>query len=303
MTGGKVLRGRDLKHVESLPRRRNPNERGRIDLHSLPDSRAVRLLGVFRRRVENRFTPDGGTTPGDGCSATCTVEIFCTNGACDPGETVFDCPEDCTPVCGNGVFEPTEECDDGGTTPGDGCTSVCRADVDLDEIPDGDDNCRLTTNAAQEDTDADAIGDACDNCPSDPNPWQIDADGDAFGEECDCAPLDPFNWRMPGEATALLLTHASDTTTLSWTAPVVLGATAARYDTIRSGDAEDFSLAAGTVCVETSDGSDTESQDGSTPFTGTVFFFLIRAENDCPTGAGSLGNGLNGAPRTGRGCP
>lgn len=31
-------------------------------------------------------------------------------------------------VCGNGTIEPGEECDDGGTLPGDGCTPDCRAD-------------------------------------------------------------------------------------------------------------------------------------------------------------------------------
>jgi cysteine-rich repeat protein len=29
------------------------------------------------------------------------------------------------PICGDGVIEGTEECDDGGLTPGDGCDSSC----------------------------------------------------------------------------------------------------------------------------------------------------------------------------------
>lgn len=36
-----------------------------------------------------------------------------------------------TPVCGNGVIEPPEECDDLDTTPGDGCGATC-----LVEYPD-----------------------------------------------------------------------------------------------------------------------------------------------------------------------
>ena len=31
-----------------------------------------------------------------------------------------------TPVCGNGVFEQGEECDDGNTVRGDGCNSNCK---------------------------------------------------------------------------------------------------------------------------------------------------------------------------------
>lgn len=47
---------------------------------------------------------DGNTVPGDGCTATCTLE-----------------------ACGDGVLDPPlEECDDGGTTNGDGCNSACQ---------------------------------------------------------------------------------------------------------------------------------------------------------------------------------
>ncbi|HEV8320051.1 MAG TPA: DUF4215 domain-containing protein [Myxococcota bacterium] len=48
---------------------------------------------------------DGNTTPGDGCSAACTLE---------PG------------ICGDGVLNLGEECDDGNTTPGDGCDAGCQ---------------------------------------------------------------------------------------------------------------------------------------------------------------------------------
>ncbi|MFQ5658271.1 MAG: IPTL-CTERM sorting domain-containing protein [Candidatus Methylomirabilales bacterium] len=49
---------------------------------------------------------DGNITPGDGCSATCTIE--------SP-----------PPVCGNNILEIGEECDDGNVTPGDGCSPTC----------------------------------------------------------------------------------------------------------------------------------------------------------------------------------
>jgi cysteine-rich repeat protein len=47
---------------------------------------------------------DGGTTSGDGCTATCRREF-----------------------CGDGVMQALlgEQCDDGGTAPGDGCSATC----------------------------------------------------------------------------------------------------------------------------------------------------------------------------------
>ena len=67
---------------------------------------------------------DGNTMSGDGCSSTCQVEpgYVCPNhngvgGAC------VKLP---APVCGDGMLEGTEQCDDGNTTSGDGCSSTCQ---------------------------------------------------------------------------------------------------------------------------------------------------------------------------------
>ncbi len=60
---------------------------------------------------------DHGTAPGDGCSATCTIE----DG--------FRCPAvgPCRPiVCGDRMVEAPERCDDGDTSPGDGCSTGCQ---------------------------------------------------------------------------------------------------------------------------------------------------------------------------------
>jgi len=51
-----------------------------------------------------------------------------------------------------------------------------RSDIDGDGIPDSEDNCPFTPNAAQEDVDGDGVGDACDNCVSVPNAGQENAD-------------------------------------------------------------------------------------------------------------------------------
>jgi len=46
---------------------------------------------------------DGNAVPGDGCSASCRLE-----------------------VCGNGIRDAGEQCDDGNTVSGDGCSAACR---------------------------------------------------------------------------------------------------------------------------------------------------------------------------------
>ena len=51
---------------------------------------------------------DGGTTPGDGCDASCQVEAG---------------------VCGDGLINLGEQCDDGGTNPGDGCDASCQIEL------------------------------------------------------------------------------------------------------------------------------------------------------------------------------
>lgn len=80
---------------------------------------------------------DGGTVPGDGCSALCAIEgaAVCGNGVlqggeeCDDGNAVGGdgCSATCTDeICGNGVIDLLlEECDDGNLVSGDGCNDAC----------------------------------------------------------------------------------------------------------------------------------------------------------------------------------
>ena len=66
--------------------------------------------------------PNEGTTTGPG------------KGPGDPNN-LSTCTENCgeakaaAPVCGNGSVEATEQCDDGNTLDGDGCSSTCRIEV------------------------------------------------------------------------------------------------------------------------------------------------------------------------------
>lgn len=89
---------------------------------------------------------DGNTISGDGCSATCNMEIItvgCGNGQVDTGEQCDDgplnsdvlsdaCRTDCmSPVCGDGVIDRqrSELCDDGNRTDGDGCSASCQIEA------------------------------------------------------------------------------------------------------------------------------------------------------------------------------
>ena len=67
---------------------------------------------------------DGTVVGGDGCSATCQLEV---GFACE-GE-----PSVCSrPNCGNGVREGLETCDDGNRIPFDGCGGNCQAEPTCD---------------------------------------------------------------------------------------------------------------------------------------------------------------------------
>jgi cysteine-rich repeat protein len=101
--------------------------------------------------VDTGETCDTGIATGEGACPTacddgdaCTVDALISAGTCSAacgGTTITGpvngdgcCPatgnanndDDCTPVCGNGVVEAGEQCDDDGTDPGDGCDESCQ---------------------------------------------------------------------------------------------------------------------------------------------------------------------------------
>ncbi|MBK6517908.1 MAG: DUF4215 domain-containing protein [Polyangiaceae bacterium] len=142
---------------------------------------------------------DSNTTSGDGCNSVCLIELTfpcitstaCASEFCDPAgnlcacDDFSDCPgtELCNtlpapnvcvlPGCGNGVFEPaTEACEDGNTTPGDGCNGVCLKEIGQPCALSGECAsafCDPADGTCACDTDADcAAGEQC-NTALDPN--------------------------------------------------------------------------------------------------------------------------------------
>jgi fibro-slime domain-containing protein/LPXTG-motif cell wall-anchored protein len=84
----------------------------------------------------------------DGSDATCLP--FCGDGSCNDEETCGSCPQDCGScgggtsavvtgggggghlvVCGDGIREYTEMCDDGNKIDGDGCSAACGVELVL----------------------------------------------------------------------------------------------------------------------------------------------------------------------------
>lgn len=80
---------------------------------------------------------DSNTTADDGCSATCSVEAgytctgapsICSSGNPPPPPPP---PPPAAAVCGNGVIESGETCDDGNAANTDGCSSTCIVETDF----------------------------------------------------------------------------------------------------------------------------------------------------------------------------
>jgi hypothetical protein len=192
----------------------------------------------------------------------------------------------------------------------DGIGDPCDPDDDNDQVLDGPDNCDFIANPFQEDNDSDGMGDACDpdddndgepdvtdNCPFDVNNQLDNMDGDAAGDICDCLPNDNTAWNPPSAVTGLLL-GVGASTPLDWQASADLGANVTDYDTLRFLSSSNFLT---PVCVE-QDGADTQTLEAGVPALGSVFYYLIRADNLC-AGEGTVARDGDNMVRTTGACP
>jgi cysteine-rich repeat protein len=75
-----------------------------------------------------------GATCQDGICGTCTVgnqcSGLCGSGHCTRAGAICECGYTTTsPICGNGIVEAGEECDDGNTVSDDGCSATCTLEL------------------------------------------------------------------------------------------------------------------------------------------------------------------------------
>jgi hypothetical protein len=145
-----------------------------------------------------------------------------------------------------------------------------------------------------QDTDTDGWVDSVDNCPDDWNVNQEDADLDEAGDACDCQALEALLWGTPSEVVDLIVSQDG----LTWQAPAAPGSTSWSYDVLRSGEPWDFLV--GAACLADPDPFDRALPAPPDPPLGAIYFYLVRARNDCPVplGYGDLGQG-----RSGIACP
>ncbi len=127
-----------------------------------------------------------------------------------------------TPVCGNGVLEAGEQCDDGNAG---GCCSptcafaastlVCRpaaGPCDAAEQCTGA-SATCPPDGALPDGDGDGVCDAIDDCPDDSNPDQLDSDHQGGGDACDPCPSDPTDACIAVSSAAAVIDAGGGTVT------------------------------------------------------------------------------------------
>jgi Tol biopolymer transport system component len=122
--------------------------------------------GVGNGCPADQFQPTGTSCPDDGDS--CTANVCDGAGTC--GVVLASAA-----ICGNGVRESPEQCDDGSLNCSPTCTCLSAGpDGDGDGVPNGCDNCPSTPNPDQRNSDClpsgaggcDDGGDLCDPCPA-----------------------------------------------------------------------------------------------------------------------------------------
>ncbi|MFO0596379.1 MAG: DUF4215 domain-containing protein [Myxococcaceae bacterium] len=144
---------------------------------------------------------DGNRVDTDGCRNSCQLPrcgdgVASASETCDTGGNSATCNLDCsTPACGDGKLNPqftpaggsaTEQCDDGNTAPGDGCSALCQRENCGDGVTDAasgeqcDDGNRVDSDACRNNCQLPACGDgvksASETCDTNGNSQTCNAD-------------------------------------------------------------------------------------------------------------------------------
>ncbi|HET6278306.1 MAG TPA: putative metal-binding motif-containing protein, partial [Candidatus Polarisedimenticolia bacterium] len=223
-------------------------------------------------------------------------------------------------VDGDGISQAEGDCNDGDPAINPGAPEIRGNSVDENcdgEAEDEDGDGLSLGEGDCLDTSADVLpggAQICDGLNNDCNDanWPLltglndgDDDGDGLSEcQSDCNDADGGIWGTPGEVAGLILTHPGGAggTDLDWQQVAIGGLPAAMlYDVIRSPNMADYVTAA--ICLEADDGPNATAIDLADPPVGGVFIYLLRAENGCAAGQGSLGTDSAGTPRVGLLCP
>ena len=135
---------------------------------------------LAKKNEPNTVTFKGPTT---NCEEVCGNGVIEGSEECDDNNEVEGdgCDTNCTvTACGNGIVTAGEECDDGGTTPGDGCNASCLEEVCGNGVLDVGEDC----------DDGNTVGgDCCDSlCDFEANGSACPADGNICTDDvCDGA--------------------------------------------------------------------------------------------------------------------
>jgi len=135
-------------------------------------------------------------------------------------------------------------------------------------------------------------GGACDT---------FDVDGDDVSICIDCNESNNSIWATPGEVRDVEFNYVFGQLALMWSPPAEPGGTSPTYETIRSQNPSNFLTSVSCLVW----GSPTANFyiDNEVPDPGVEFCYLVRAENACPSGSGTVGTNSDGVSRFAVSCP